>query len=411
MGIANNPKIVTDGLVLCLDVANLKSYIAGEITVTTNGTSNTNINLTTTGANSDWAVWRFGSTLTPLSRKATGGVAINLISNLSYIGATSHTSYTISSGILNWSGSDSTPASPITNGGSGIYVTGVNNGFSFTVPAGIGVRTLRLYASTFSGAGRVRASLSDGSAPDISFSTNDTGISFSVRNTIIIRYKARSENQTLTVQWDLATDNGSGYVGIRAVWISTLTNVTAWNDLSGLGNNATLINEPSYNSNNLGSVVFDGTNDYASIPSFTTTAGQAVTYSGWLYSTDSLATQSYRNFVDSVSVNPMIWWNASGQIEFDSSSNYTTPAVYRDQWVYVALSKPAGSSAASYYVNGSLAGTGSAYTTTAVTPTWFNRGGSGTWKGNCSQFSAYNRALSAAEIQQNFNALRGRFNI
>jgi hypothetical protein len=154
--------------------------------------------------------------------------------------------------------------------------------------------------------------------------------------------------------------------------------------------------------------VFDGTDDYATSP-FTTTAGQAVTYSGWLYSTESTAT--YKTFVDSLSVKPMIWWNTSGQIEFDTSSNYTTSSVYRNQWVYVALSKPAGSSAASYYVNGSLDGTGSAYTTPTGITTWFHRAQGNTWKGNCSQLSAYNRALSAAEIQQNFNALRGRYGI
>jgi hypothetical protein len=153
---------------------------------------------------------------------------------------------------------------------------------------------------------------------------------------------------------------------------------------------------------------FDGTNDYITLP-VATTSGQALTISGWLYSTETTAT--YRNFVDSVSQNPMIWWNTSGQIEFDTEGSYTTPAVYRNQWVYVALSKPAGSSAASYYVNGILVGTGTAYTTPTATPTWFNRATSQTWKGNCSQVSIYNRALSAAEVAQNFNALRGRYSI
>ena len=182
---------------------------------------------------------------------------------------------------------------------------------------------------------------------------------------------------------------------------------TTWTNLSGNGNNGTLTNGPTYTSSNGGSIVFDGTDDYVT-SSFATTSGQAVTYAGWLYSTET--TSTYKNFVDSVSQNPMIWWNTSGQIEFDAAS-YTTTTVYRNQWVYVALSKPAGSSAASYYVNGILVGTGSAYTTPTVTPTWFNRGTSQTWKGNCSQFSTYNRALSAAEVQQNFNALRGRYGI
>lgn len=183
---------------------------------------------------------------------------------------------------------------------------------------------------------------------------------------------------------------------------------TTWTDLSGRGNNGTLTNGPTYSSTNGGSIVFDGTNDYGT-SSFATTSGQAVTYCGWLYSTETVAT--YRNFVDSGSTLPMIWWNTSGQIEFDTGGNYTTPAVYRNQWVYVALSKPSGSSSASYYVNGVLVGSGSAYTTPALTPSWFNRGGGQTWKGNCSVIQAYNRALTAAEIQQNFNAFRGRYGI
>jgi hypothetical protein len=155
-----------------------------------------------------------------------------------------------------------------------------------------------------------------------------------------------------------------------------------------------------------------GVNDHIT-SSFATTSGQAVTYCGWLYSTETSTNTRY--FVDSATGRPLILWNTSGQIEFDTASGYTTPAVYRNQWVYVVLSKPSGSSSASYYVNGVLVGSGSAYTTPALTPTWFSRVSrgavSGTWKGNCSVIQAYNRALTAAEIQQNFNVTRSRFGI
>jgi hypothetical protein len=33
------------------------------------------------------------------------------------------------------------------------------------------------------------------------------------------------------------------------------------------------------------------------------------------------------------------------------------------------------------------------------------------WNGPCYQFSMYNRILSAQEVQQNYNALKGRFNL
>lgn len=186
------------------------------------------------------------------------------------------------------------------------------------------------------------------------------------------------------------------------------TDNTVWKNLNG-SIDATLVNGSGYSGSNNGVMTFDGVDDRVT-SSFSTTSGQAVTYAGWLYSTET--TSTYRNFVDSQSSNPMIWWNTFGQIEFDTSNNYTTPSVYRNQWVYVALSKPSGASVASYYVNGVLVGSSmGAYTTPSATPTWFNRSAGQTWKGSCSHIKAYNRALTAAEIKQNFEATRGRYNV
>ena len=182
---------------------------------------------------------------------------------------------------------------------------------------------------------------------------------------------------------------------------------TTWYDVSGNNYNGTLTYGPTYTSDNNGAIIFDGTNDYVTT-SFATTSGQAVSYCGWVYSTESTAT--YKNFVDSLSESPMIWWNTSGQIEFDAS-RYTTTTVYRNQWVYVSLSKPAGNSSASYYVNGVLVGTGTAYTTLVSTPTLFNRGAAQTWKGNGAVVQIYNIALSAAQVLQNYNATKGRFGL
>jgi hypothetical protein len=181
---------------------------------------------------------------------------------------------------------------------------------------------------------------------------------------------------------------------------------TTWTDLSGNGRNGTLQNTPTYSSANGGTLVFNGTNQYVNT-TFATTAGQAVTYAGWVYSTETTAT--YKNFIDTRTQRPMIWWNTSGRIEFDANDFTTTP-VYRNQWVYVVLSKPSGSSSPSYYVNGFLVGTGSVYSTPALTPTWLNREtASGSWKGNCSIIQAYNRALTAAEIQKNYLATKSRY--
>jgi hypothetical protein len=207
--------------------------------------------------------------------------------------------------------------------------------------------------------------------------------------------------------WGAHYEFGPGISDYYATTGTAKTRGTTWTDLTGRGNNGTLTNGPTFSTANSGSIVFDGTNDYVT-SSFATTSGQAVTYTGWLYSTETTAT--YRNFVDSVTARPMIWWNTSGQIEFDAAY-YTTTAVYRNQWVYVALSKPSGSSSASYYVNGVLVGSGTAYTTPAVTPTWFNRASAQTWIGNCANVQVYNKALTAAEVQQNYNATKSRYGL
>jgi len=52
---------------------------------------------------------------------------------------------------------------------------------------------------------------------------------------------------------------------------------TAWTDLSGLGNNATLVNGASYSNNG---ITFDGINDYADIPIPLALSYSAVTISG-----------------------------------------------------------------------------------------------------------------------------------
>jgi hypothetical protein len=171
---------------------------------------------------------------------------------------------------------------------------------------------------------------------------------------------------------------------------------TTWYDASGFGNNGTLTNGPTWNSN--GWFQFDGVDDYITTP-LSTTSGQALTVVGILYSTET--TTNYRNFYDSVTQKPMIWWDNLGKIEFDAAS-FTTSAVYRNKWTFVALSKPAGNSSPSYYVNGELVGSGTAYTVPSLTPTWFNRAAAEEWLGNAQSVNFYSRALTTADIKQNY---------
>ena len=194
---------------------------------------------------------------------------------------------------------------------------------------------------------------------------------------------------------------------------------TTWTDLSGRGNTGTL-QGAGYNSANGGSISFDGTDDYVncgnnSSLSFTNN----LTVSIWCSSNN---VSGYRSPLMKTSSNA--WADGFGYWQFSG-----TFAFYINQWngaQTVSVSKASFSITnfvATYdgvnlklYENGTLIQTGSSYTTNisnSSTNLEIGRGGGGiyNWSGNIPQVSIYNRALSAAEIQQNFNALRGRFSI
>jgi len=197
---------------------------------------------------------------------------------------------------------------------------------------------------------------------------------------------------------------------------------TTWTDLSGNGNNGTLTNGPTFDSGNGGSIVFDGTNDhvtFTSNPSLTdqitievwvklnsTSAG-----TGWICGRES----SYRILYSS---NVFAWVCAT-----DNNGWYTTGTAISASSVaphtntYQVVVTYDGSNN-KIYVNGTLRTTGSSISGNIkdVNPYYIMRDGSSDanidyGKGNLYSHKLYNRALTASEIQQNFNALRGRFNI
>ena len=76
---------------------------------------------------------------------------------------------------------------------------------------------------------------------------------------------------------DLDAAKRDSYVGVG----------TAWNDISGNGNNGTLTNGPTFNSNNGGSIVFDGVDDYVTFLNNSTFQINAGTVSVWFKTTNA----------------------------------------------------------------------------------------------------------------------------
>ncbi len=171
-----------------------------------------NQDLTTEGTE-DWAIWGFSAggtstSLTPDVRRL-GGASISDLTDLSngtvlrglgQFGAFAHT--------FDWT--DGTPTAMATGATGGIQhdtvsppgPNPVGEGFSFTVPADLGTRMVRVYIATHVGTGQLTASLSDGSAPNF-VQTQGDDTTANLPGVYTLEYAADSNGQTLTVEFVL----------------------------------------------------------------------------------------------------------------------------------------------------------------------------------------------------------------
>ena len=198
------------------------------------------------------------------------------------------------------------------------------------------------------------------------------------------------------------------------------TTGTTWYDVSSGGNNGTLINGPTFNSGNGGSIVFDGTNDYVTINQTLTTP---ITITGFVkYNNQGKSLNTWMNSfphtVLAISLNRLgggqiyvYIGNGSGwqgQPGIISSTNMSV-----NTWYHLAyVSNGSGSV---LYLNGVNVGT------SIHSPSgwglkyflgWIELNGDGEYlNGNIGNTQIYNRALSQTEIIQNYNAQKSRFGL
>jgi hypothetical protein len=199
-------------------------------------------------------------------------------------------------------------------------------------------------------------------------------------------------------------------------------NGVTWFDISGNSHNGTLTNGPIYNAANGGSIVFDGTNDFIKPPNSTTLQLTNFTLSSWIKvniinanqfiidtSTEGSFGSGYSYRINSV--NKIRFWayNANGLLDSNSS-------IVNGVWYNIVSTYNNTSKLQTIYINGVLDNSNT-YSQTFVVSNVSNLqiGGSqvlgGYLNGNIAQTSIYNRALSATEVLQNFNATRARFGV
>jgi hypothetical protein len=199
---------------------------------------------------------------------------------------------------------------------------------------------------------------------------------------------------------------------------------TAWADLSGNGNNGTLTNGPTFNSGNLGSIGFDGVND-------TVNMGIGNTFFPLPQFTINVWFRSFGT-VDTTGTTPSLYGFTYGircgvgssglSFSVDNGSNLSTTSTtgnipFRNGDWYNCTMTHTGT-VNSMYINGQF--NVSVNRTWSGTSRWPTNG----WNlgrdnndnfyfffGQISHCQIYNRALSAAEILQNYNATKGRFGL
>ena len=199
---------------------------------------------------------------------------------------------------------------------------------------------------------------------------------------------------------------------------------TTWTDLSGNGNNGTLDADVSYNAANQGTMLFGSSN----------TAGEVTfprddfifglsdfSITAWanpltIESYDTLYEMGY--YTDGILFRP-----SNGTIEVymgyslaGGGTRVYTHSRSIGRWDHYTLIRQLG--VVRLYVNAIQIGTDWANTASLTLATVVNcKIGSSThtggqrWNGYISNFQIYNRSITQQEIQQNFNATRGRYGI
>ena len=203
---------------------------------------------------------------------------------------------------------------------------------------------------------------------------------------------------------------------------------TAWNDLSGNNNHGELVNGPTYDSANGGSIVFDGVNDYVKVTNCVNALPQDITIELWLKGTTAAFDSALEIGQGGSSIaNELVARGSNGAsnylqyLTYYEKTDLTTnnfiavtpgngmpisPTQFSQHVIWLK-----GNGTSGTYLNGSLF-------VNNVTPTSFNR-----WYitytdlyfgfgiENISAIKIYNKVITSEEVLQNYNATKARFGL
>jgi len=397
VGLGHSPRIVTDGLVLALDGANYKSF-KGE------ATTNEFVDVTWAGDGTDQPGLTKGATL--VTNK-----------NLKY---RDYTTYL-------W-----TPGSS-----RNCYLNG--NGVDISISRTSTVWTFSCYVKREDGAAITSLNVymyypsSDGNASGTIESVGngwyrvsrtrtgtDTYISlagftgFSAGYRYYLSGPQLEKKSYATAPTEVNTTRGT-----------TVATGGGWKDLVG-SNSGELVNGVRESTDSGGSLVFDGSDDYIDTGSDIVISpdNQGWTAEYW-FNTNSASTLQHFNSAenDEFNANWLAIYNSKLAVWNRSPGywRYGSTTIQSNTWYQAVFVCDSGGTNYRYYINGVREGgdhvnnvwnsTYSSMEVRYIGRYEFSGSYGRYFNGKIAKVSMYNRALSAEEVQQNFNALRGRFGI
>jgi hypothetical protein len=197
---------------------------------------------------------------------------------------------------------------------------------------------------------------------------------------------------------------------------------TTWNDLSGNGNSGTLINGPTFDANNNGSIVFDGVDDL-----FVVNLNTSINFTIDVVVKPDLVSSAFRETIAAAYVVPhtdgtfILNYETNDRIRFfvnTTSGQYsiTSPSSAITQNVTNIVGTFNGFNI-TLYINGVQVSTTTITSSQAILTNdfrLFSRGivtSPDRGRGTAYIARYYNRALTPDEILQNYNATKSRFNL
>jgi|688.fasta_scaffold00149_59 hypothetical protein len=412
MALGHSPSVVTNGLVYCADAGNPRSYSPNTFPIPLDifGWSGTSAYAATLSRD---------STTSP---SPAGGIPLKMAisGDDPHIASYNSSPYNVSTAASGqtWTVSVYVKGSVVTTGE--LFIFGADSGGGdFTFPD--------------YGAGSI-AITTDWTRVSYSFTFSNANVAF-----IQFRLDGTPTGGTGTnIWWDgIQVEQASTPSSFNPMKNTNRSNLL---DRSGNAFNSTLTNGPTYNTSNLGSIVFDGVNDFSTVtPTPTVLQGNPdLTVMGFYYRTGSFSSKGFWGIGGSnaggTAQGICNWnYNNTNEITVDSwgQSTFTTGQTYPlNTWIGVAWRKVAGPMTRANCTISIFNGTMTNYTAGALTILRAEAGTNlainsigGITLGsisvdtgycspvNISNHYIYSRVLTDTEVLQNFNALRGRYGI